>query len=222
MKSIWVIFIKDLKLDLRSLENILAMLFFSVIIILVFSFALPTDNDSHQLLAPGLFWVTFLLAGLLSLNKSFQIEKDDECIESLLLAPISRGNIFLAKMGWSVVFILSIQIIVIPIFSILFYSPLIHYFFELILLSFITSIGFSSLGTLLGGLTTDLRFREILLPILLFPLLLPILLAAVKITQSIVSGQGISEVIDWFKLLVGFDLIFLIISYLTFEFVMEL
>ncbi len=125
-------------------------------------------------------------------------------------------------MGWNVLFILIIQIIVIPIFSVLFYSPFLAHFIELILLSLVTSIGFSSLGTLLSGLTTDLRFREILLPILLFPLLVPLLLASVKITQSVILGQGIWEVIDWFKLLIGFDLIFLIVSYLTFEFVMEL
>ncbi len=209
-------------MDLRSLENLLAMLFFSLTIILVFSFALPIDEKSKKSLAPGIFWVTFLLAGVLSLNKSFQIEKDDDCIESLLLAPVGRGTIFLGKMGWNILFILIIQIIVVPVFSILFYAPFFEHFFALILLSFLTSVGFSSLGTLLSGLTTDLRFREILLPILLFPLLVPLLLASVKITQTIVSGGDIWEAADWLKLLIGFDSIFLIVSYLTFDFVMEL
>ena len=222
MRNSWTIFVKDLRLDLRSLENLLAMLFFSLIIIAVFSFALPMDKKSQEMLAPGIFWVTFLLAGILSLNKSFQIEKENGCMESLLLAPISRGTIFLGKMGWNVLFILMIQMIVIPIFSILFYGPFIAHFFELIGLSFTTSIGFSSLGTLLSGLTADLRFREILLPILLFPLLVPLLLASVKITQSIILNHSILEVDNWITLLVGFDLIFLIISYLTFDFVMEL
>ncbi len=94
MKNSWTILLKDLKLDLRSLENLLAMLFFSLIIIMVFSFALPLDEKSHEMLAPGVYWVTFLLAGILSLNKSFQVEKDNDCMESLLLAPISRGSIF--------------------------------------------------------------------------------------------------------------------------------
>ncbi len=222
MKNSWVIFLKDLKLDLRNLEDLLAMLFFSLIIIMVFSFALPVDEKSRQALAPGVYWVTFLLAGILGLNKSFQVEKDNNCMASLLLAPISRGSIFLGKMTGNVLFILMIQAIVIPIFSTLFYSSFLSYFSELILLSLVTSIGFSSLGTLLSGLTTDLRFREIILPILLFPLLVPLLLASVKITGSITSGRGIIEMLDWLKLLIGFDLIFLIISYLTFEFVMEL
>jgi len=216
------IFYKDLRLDLRSLENFFAMLFFSLIIILVFAFALPTDNASQALVAPGVFWVTFLLAGILSLNKSFQIEKDNHSMESMLLAPISRGAIFLGKMSWNIVFIQIIQALVILIFSLLFSKAFLIHFPELMLLNLVTSIGFSSLGILLSGLTTDLRFKEILLPILLFPLLVPLLLASVKITQDILGGSGLENVFDWLKLLVGFDVIFIVVSYLTFEFVMEL
>ena len=145
MKNAWTILGKDLRLDLRSLEHLLAMLFFSVVIILVFSFALPLDEKSKRALAPGVYWVTFLLAGILSLNKSFQIEKENDCMEALLSAPVSRGAIFLGKMGWNVLFIIIIQMIVIPIFSVLFYGPFIAHFFDLVVLSFAASVGFSSL-----------------------------------------------------------------------------
>lgn len=216
------IFLKDLVLDIRSLENIFAMLFFSIIVIMIFSFALPADDKSHALLAPGVFWVTFLLAGILSLNKSFQIEKDNFCLESLLLSPVSRGAIFLGKMGWNVCFILLIQLLVIPVFSLLFYGPFLDNFLELFLLSFITAIGFSSLGTMLSALTVDVRFKEIILPILLFPLLVPLLLASVKVTQVVLTDELLFQAADWIKLLIGFDVIFLVISYLTFEYVMEI
>ena len=216
------IFYKDLVLDLRSMENVFAMLFFSIIVIMVFSFALPADDKSHALLAPGVFWVTFLLAGILSLNKSFQIEKDNYCLEALLLSPISRGAIFLGKMGWNVCFILLIQLLVIPVFSLLFYGPFLNNIFELLLLSLLTAIGFSSLGTMLSALTVDVRFKEIILPILLFPLLVPLLLASVKITQVVLTDGSLMDVTDWIKLLIGFDVIFLVISYLTFEYVMEI
>ncbi len=220
--DIWTIMLKDLKLDLRSMENFFSMLFFSVIILLVFAFALPVDKQSLALTAPGVFWVTFLLSGILSLNKSFQMEKENLCMEGLLLSPVSRGSIFLGKMAGNVVFIMIVQLLVIPLFSIFFYRSALSHFGELLLLSGVTTIGFSALGTLLSGLTTDLRFKEILLPILLFPLLVPLLLASVKITQGVLNGQGFHEHIDWLKLLVGFDLIFLIISFLTFDFVMEI
>jgi heme exporter protein B len=222
LKDIWIIYQKDLKLDFRSLENFISMFFFSVIILLIFSFALPEEEKIHQLLSPGIFWVTFLLSGLLSLNKSFQIEKENGCMDAMLMSPVSRGAIFLGKMAENVSFILLIQLILIPVFGLLFYSRILEFYGELMLLGLISSAGFSSLGTLLSGMTTDLRFKEILLPVLLFPLLVPLLLASVKITQAILLGDGFQGESDWLKLLLGFDGIFVIISYLTFDFVMEL
>ncbi|MBU2643221.1 heme exporter protein CcmB [bacterium] len=220
--DIWNILAKDIKLDLRSMENFFSMLFFSIIILLIFAFALPAESHDQQLLAPGIFWVTFLLSGMLSLNKSFQMEKENGCMEALLVTPTSRGAIFFGKMAGNTVFIMIVQAMLIPLFSLLFINSAIYHFAELFLLSFVSTVGFSALGTLLGGLTTDLRFKDILLPILLFPLLVPLLLASVKITQSILFGEGFAAELDWLKLLIGFDLIFLIIAYLTFDYVMEI
>ncbi|OGH03225.1 MAG: hypothetical protein A2600_08290 [Candidatus Lambdaproteobacteria bacterium RIFOXYD1_FULL_56_27] len=222
IRAILAILRKDLTLELRKAENFIAMMFFAVIILLIFSFALPPDNDNHKNLAPGVFWVTFLLSGILGLSKSFALEKDLGCMEALLLAPISRGAIFLGKMLGTLVFLLLMLALLIPLFSLLFYPEALPYFFEVLGLSMVTALGFSSLGTLLSGLTTDVRFKEILLPILLFPLLIPLLLASVEILAGIFAGRGFQGELDWLKLLVGFDLIFLIASYLTFDFVMEL
>ena len=213
---------KDLKLDLRSLEHFISMLFFAIVILLIFAFALPLDDDSHKLMAPGLFWVVFLLSGILNLNKLFQIEKENACMDALLLSPVSRGSIYLGKLLENVIFIMSIQVILIPLFSLFFYQDLLQHFFPLFLLSFLVCLGFSSLGTLLGGLTADVRFKEILLPLLLFPLLVPMLLAAVILLKSIIGGAGLGAELDWIKLLVGFDLIYLVVAYLIFDFVMEL
>ncbi len=222
IRDIWAILIKDLQLDLRRMENFFSMLFFTITILLIFAFALPQELSKQINVLAGMFWISFLLSGILSLNKSFQHEKENACIQALLVSPVSRGAIFLGKMSASVVFILIVQGLVIPVFGILFNSLAISYFPELIVLSLLASIGFTSLGTLLAGLTSDIRFKEILLPLLLFPLLVPLLLACVRITQDILGGSGLLASVDWIRLLVGFDLIFLIISYLTFEFVMEL
>ncbi len=222
VSDIWTILAKDIKLDFRSMENFFSMLFFSIIILLIFAFALPADTHDQKTLAPGIFWVTFLLSGMLSLNKSFQMEKENGSMEALLVTPTSRGAIFLGKMAGNTIFIMIIQAMLIPLFSLLFINEAISHFGELLLLSFISTIGFTAIGTLLSGLTTDLRFKDILLPILLFPLLVPLLLASVKITQGILWDQGFQSELDWVKLLIGFDLIFLIISYLTFDVVMEI
>ena len=222
VSDIFTIVLKDLKLDLRRPENFISLLFFSLIILLVFAFALPADKASHRLLAPGIFWVTFLLSGILSLNKSFQMERENAVMEALLLAPISRGAIFLGKMFGNILFILVVQLIVIPLFGVLFHNLSLVQFGELFLLAIIVTAGFTALGTLLSGMTADLRFKEILLPILLFPLLVPLILAAVTITRGVLDNQGLAAAIDWLKLLVGFDLIYMIVAFLTFDFVMEL
>lgn len=222
MNSIKVILFKDLKLDFRSMENFFSMLFFSLIILLVFAFALPANTDNSIVYAPGVFWVTFLLSGILSLSKTFQLEKDNASLDFLLATPISRGAIFLGKMGGNLIFILVIQLIIIPIFCLLFLNSAIEYFPQLFLLSFLVAIGFSALGTLLSGMTVDIRFKEILLPILLFPLLVPLLLSAVRLTQNVLANTSILAQADWLKLLLGFDGIFLVLAYITFDFVMEL
>lgn len=219
--DIVLIVVKDLKLHLRRAENFVAMLFFSLIILLVFAFALPPEYAKKIEIVSGLFWISFLLGGILSLNQSFQLEKENACIEGILVSPVSRGAIYLGKMFSNVVFILVVQCFVIPILGILFNQVVFTYLLEFFLLSAVGAIGFSSLGTLLAGMTSDIRFKEILLPLLLFPLLVPLLLASVSITKVILSGGGIAGASDWIRLLVGFDLIFLIISYLTFDFVME-
>ncbi|MCG8334397.1 MAG: heme exporter protein CcmB [Proteobacteria bacterium] len=222
IRDSWAILIKDLQLDLKRLENFFSMLFFTITILLIFAFALPQDLSKQIDVLAGMYWISFLLSGILSLNKSFQHEKENGCIHALLISPVGRGAIFLGKMFASVTFILIVQGLVIPIFGILFNFLAISFFPELMLLSLLASLGFASLGTLLAGLTSDIRFKEILLPLLLFPLLVPLLLACVRITQDILGGSGLLVSADWVRLLVGFDLIFLIIAYLTFEFVMEL
>lgn len=221
LADILVIVTKDLKLDLRRAENFVSMLFFSLVILLVFAFALPPEYGKEVEIVSGLFWISFLLGGILSLSQSFQLEKENACIEGILVSPVSRGSIYLGKMLSNIIFILVVQCFVIPILGILFNPVVFTYFVEFFLLGVVAAVGFSSLGTLLAGLTSDIRFKEILLPLLLFPLLVPLLLASVSITKVILTGGGIAGAGDWLRLLVGFDLIFLIISYLTFDFVME-
>ncbi len=221
ISNAWTIFAKDLKLDYRRVENFFSMLFFSLVILLIFTFALSPEQTKQIEILCGIFWISFLLSGILSLSKSFSLEKENSCLDALLVSPISRGSIFLGKMMANIAMIMIVQLIVIPAFGILINDVVFNYVAIFVFVSFLASIGFSSLGTLLAGMTSDIRFKEILLPILLFPLLVPLLLACVKISQSILAGEGISPIVDWLRLLVGFDLIFIIISYLTFEFVME-
>jgi heme exporter protein B len=216
------ILLKDLRLDLRRVENFFSLLFFTVTILLIFAFALPPQLTKQVDVLSGMYWITFLLSGILCLNKSFQLEKDNGCMYAVLVSPISRGALFIGKMLATIMFIMVVQGLVIPVFGIMFNSVVFTYLTSFLLLSLLAATGFSALGTLLAGLTSDIRFKEILLPLLLFPLLIPLLLACVKLTQAVLTGAGLAGAADWLRLLIGFDLIFFIVSYLTFEFVMEL
>jgi heme exporter protein B len=221
LSQVWTIFTKDLKVDFRSKENFISTFFFALVILLIFKFSIGNEKEIIKTVAPGIYWATFLLASILALSKTFQLEKDNACMEALVLFPIDRGVIFLGKMGACFIYILIVQIFVIPLFGLFFYNELFSFFGEFLIVCVLATFGFTSLGTLLAAITTDLRFSDILLPVLLFPLLVPLLLASINLTEALFNGQSIFDKADWLKLLLGFDGIFFIASYLTFDFVMD-
>ncbi len=171
--------------------------------------------------AAGLLWVTVLLAGVLGLSKSFTQEREQGCMDGLLLTPVSRGVLYLGKMLSNTLFLGLILVLLLPLFSLFFGVGLRGVGLPLALVLLGGTVGFSALGTLLGGITASLKGREVLLPILLFPLLVPIVVVAVHLTGTILDGRPLSEETQWLQLLGAFDAVFLIVSYLVFEFVME-
>jgi heme exporter protein B len=288
LRHIFIILWKDLLIDLRRKENILAMVFFSLLTLLIFQFALGGSQAVHYRLTPramtaldadgaapetlravasltgvthatrasllaaldalgphrplgearisilkaarrtslqasaaGLLWVMFLLAGLLGLSKSFSQEKENGCMEGLLLTPAGRGVLYLGKMGSNVLFLLLLLAIVLPLFALLYQIPLTGVLLPLCGVLLAGVLGFSALGTLLGAMTSTLRGREVLLPLLLFPLLAPIVIVVVHLTGIILEGESLAEQMDWIRLLAAIDAVFLIVSYLVFEYVME-
>lgn len=197
------------------------MLLFSLLTLLIFNFALDEDPEKIRQLVPGILWVIFLLAGVLGLNKAFAQELENACMSGLLLTPVDRGTIFIGKMLGTTLFLLMVQFFTIPLFLVFFNIEIVNTYWNLLLIVFISTLGFSSLGTLLSGMTATLRGREVLLPVLLFPLMVPHLLSVVKITDYIFFGGMWESVEHWYKLLFGFDIIIGILAYLVFEYVVE-
>jgi heme exporter protein B len=171
--------------------------------------------------AAGLLWVTLLLAGVLGLSKSFNQEREQGCMDGLLLTPVSRGVLYLGKMLSNTLFLLLILALLLPLFSLFFGVGLRGAWAPLAVVLVGGTLGFTALGTLLGGITASLKGREVLLPILLFPLLVPIVVVVVHLSAVILEGQPLLEQMGWLQLLVAFDAVFLIVSYLVFEYVME-
>ncbi len=210
---------KDIIAELRTKEMFSSMFVFALLVIVIFNFAFELRVANVKQVAPGVLWVAFTFAGMLGLNRSFILEKDKGCLEGLLLAPVDRSAIYFGKMLGNLIFMSVVEAIVLPIFWILFNPPLFSP--ALILVIVLGTVGFAGVGTLFSAIAVHTRAREVMLPILLFPIVVPLMIAAVKITGGLLDGQPLSEMRNWLNLLVGFDVIFLTVSYMTFEYVVE-
>lgn len=219
LRSIAAVLWKDLAAEIRSREMISAMLVFALLVILIFNFALELDIRTRGTIASGVLWVTFAFAGTLGLNRSMAMEKDRGCLDGLLLAPVDRSAIYFGKMLGNLAFMLLVEAIVLPIFSILYGINLFQP--GLIAVILLGSIGYVAVGTLLASMTVQARTRDILLPILLFPVVLPVLIPAVKASNGFLLGLEMAEIMPWINLLIVYDVVFLAVSLMVFDYVVE-
>ncbi|CAG0994797.1 hypothetical protein ANAEL_02520 [Anaerolineales bacterium] len=218
-KATFAIVRKDLAAELRSFELVSAMLVFSLLVIVIFNFALELDVKVRQSVTAGVLWTTFAFAGTLGLNRSMATEKDRGCLDGLLLAPVDRSAIYFGKALSNLVFMLIVEAFVIPIYSMLYNINL----FRLDLLGVILlgSIGYTAVGTLLSAMSVQTRTREVLLPILLFPVAIPVLLAAVKASGGLLAGAEFSEVLTPLNILIVYDIVFIAVAFMVFDYVVE-
>src|SRR5271157_876694 len=219
LKATFAVTWKDLTAEFRSHELFSAMLVFSLLVILIFNFALELDITTRQSVTAGVLWVTFAFAGTLGLNRSLAIEKDRDCLDGLLLAPVDRSAIYFGKAISNLVFMLIVEAIVLPIYSLLYNTDLFN--LGLIGTILLGSIGYIAVGTLLASMAVQARTRDILLPILLFPVVIPVLVAAVKASSGFLQGSPASAITPWINLLVAYDIIFIAVAFMVFDFVVE-
>ncbi len=210
---------KDLAAELRSRELLGAMLIFALLVILIFNFALELNLAARQVVTPGVLWATFAFAGTLGLNRSMSMEKDRGCLDGLLLAPVDRSALFFGKAIGNLLFMLIVEVIILPIYSALYNVNLFHP--GLLAVVLLGSVGYVVVGTLLSSMAVQARTRDILLPILLFPVVLPVLVAAVKATGGLMEGIPFAEVRGWFNLLLVYDVIFTAVAFMVFDYVVE-
>ena len=219
LKATFAIIWKDVAAEFRSREIFSAMLVFSLLVILIFNFALELDIVTRQSVTAGVLWVTFAFAGTLGLNRSMAIEKDRGCLDGLLLAPVDRAAIYFGKVISNLVFMLIVEAIVLPVYSFLYNVNLFNP--GLLLVILLGSIGYITIGTLLASMAIQARTRDVLLPILLFPVAIPVLIAAVKASEGFLAGSDFSTIYAPLSLLIGYDVIFTAIPYMVFDYVVE-
>jgi heme exporter protein B len=210
---------KDVISEMRTREIVISVLVFAILVIVIFNFAFGETREMLTAVAPGILWVTFAFSGVLSLNRAFVAEKEDGCLEGLMACPIGREVIYVGKLLGSLLFMLVVEAIALPVFVVLFNLPVLSP--ELITITVLATIGFAALGTLFSALATNTRAREMILPILFLPLVVPVIIAAVKATGLALAGQSWAAMSTWLYMITAFDIVFLVVSYLIFPFVIE-
>ena len=221
LRQAYLLLRKDLLLEWRRRDSLLTMFFFGTLLLFVFHFAFDMPPDKVVELAPALLWLAFLFTGTLGLAQLFQAERENHCLDALLLSPLDRGALFLAKTAFNLILMLLVESVVIPLFWILFNLGSWNLLPQLFLVTLLGTLGFCVLGTITAAITLRARARELLLPLVLFPLMIPVILATIRCMEMVLRTGSFGDAIAWLRLLIGFDVIFLTIGVLIFDWVIE-
>jgi heme exporter protein B len=208
---------KDLRCELRTRQVWIGMAMFALLVLVVFNFAFDLRVDNKAAVAPGALWIAFVFASVLGLGRTLAAEQDRGSMDRLLLCPVDRTAVYFAKLIGNLAFIGAVEIVALPIFAAIYDLPIIT---GLILpIVVLGTIGVAAVGTLFSAVAATTQAREVLLPLLVFPLILPVVIGAVKATEALVSP--VSGDAPWLGLIAAFDVIFLSISAVTFPYVIE-
>ncbi|MDJ0868388.1 MAG: heme exporter protein CcmB [Myxococcota bacterium] len=220
MSVLLAILWKDLVSEWRSRDRAVAMALFAFLVVVVFWFSMPGgDPGLAPKLAPGLLWVAYVFAAILGLNRAFALELENEALSGLALAPTDRGWVFLGKAAANFVILALVQAATALVFALAFDLDLLPVAGRLAGVVALGSLGLCSVGTLFAAVSVRTRYREVMLPLLLLPLLLPVLLGAVGATSALLTAGELP--FRPIQLLIVTDAVFLIVSFIGFEFVLD-
>jgi len=221
VRRAWAVVWKDVLAERRSKETVNAVLFFSVLLLFVFEFTLGADRDRLASVLPGLLWLGVLLAALLGLGRSFVLERENECWEALLLTPGDKSAVYVGKLAGNLLLMALVEAVVLTLFTLFMNVDVGRALPGLLLVLALGTLGIAAVGTLFGAMTAHVRARELLFPVLLLPVLVPVLLAIVKSTEALLAGEPLGVVSHWLKLLVAADVIYVVVGLLTFDVLLE-
>ena len=219
LQIIWQVFRKDIQVEWRSRQELPVMLVFALMVVFLFNFALQLSPDLQAGLASGLLWVSLAFASTLGLNRSISLERENNALDGLLMAPVDRSAIFFGKFLGNFCFTTLVGLVLLPIFSLFYAQNMLR--LPLVLVMLLGLAAYTSLGTLLSALSIQARTRDVLLPVLLYPLALPILIAAVEASRGILIGQTLDDLSSWIYLLLSGTLLFNAAGLLFFTTILE-
>ena len=210
---------KDVVLELRTKDIVVSVLLFALLVIVIFNFAIDPTPARVAVVAPGILWVAFIFGGVLGLTRSFSLEKEHGNLQGLLLTPVGRDAIFFGKMLGIFVFMSVVEAITYPIFAAMFNLSLTVP--ELIPVALLATLGIATVGTVFSAMAVNTRSREVMLPLLFLPVVIPVIVGAVEATGVVIRGEGGSDLVRWIPLLAAFDAVFLVVCPVAFNMVVE-
>jgi heme exporter protein B len=210
---------KDLRIELRTKETLAALLLLGLLTLVVLSFAFDPTSPLREAAAPGVLWVAVTFAGTLGMNRSLLLEREQDCLQGLLLAPVDRGSIYLAKTAANFLFMAAVQVVLVPLFVFFFNLPFWLTVSRVAPVLLLGLLGFAAVGTTFAAISLRTRAREVMLPLLMLPLAAPLLIAGIQATSARMAGEPISAVAHWLNLLGAFDAVFLVVGWMAFEYV---
>ncbi len=205
----WTVAAKDLRSEWRTKESLNAAVSFALVILLLFSFAFDPDSEQTREFSGGLLWLVFAFAGTMILNRSFAREIPNDCLDALVASPVSGAALFAGKAVASFLLLMAVELIALPVFGLFYNVRWGRQWALLLLVVVLATWAMTVIGTMFSALTVNLRLRELMLPVLVYPMMIPALMAAMQLTTVLIAGEAIAgDNLIWLRLLVGFDIIF--------------
>lgn len=212
---------KDLRLEFRRRENLTLMGFFTLVILVIFHFSLDFSQLRFEAVGAGVIWIAVNFAGILALGNSFRQERDEDCLQGLRLTPVDPSAIYLGKLAANLVLLVLLELFLVPLIGFLFNYPLGSIWFPIMIVMLFHTVGFSALGTLFAAITAQTRRGETLLPLLIFPVEIPLIVSATRSTMTILKGGSLADVTRWLALTAAFNLLILAAAVVLFEYILE-
>lgn len=221
MRVAWVVVKKDMTVEVRSLEILSTTMFFAVTVVLMFSFGLVVDGRPLNDVAAAILWVAIAFSGTLALGRTFERERHNDTLRALLLAPADRPALYVGKLVGILLLLGLVELVLVPLVGLLFNAPVIEQALPLAGLVILGTLGFAAVGTLFAAMLVRARSRDVLLPIMLYPMTVPVMIAGVRGTAALFQPTPDPAVAQfWLALLAAFDVVFVILALWTFEPVM--
>jgi heme exporter protein B len=220
LSLIWTLFAKDIRIEWRERETVASVSVFGLLVVLIFDFGFQPAGEESLRLVPGLLWIAFAFSGILSFNRSFEAERENACLEGLYVSPADPGLIYLAKLLANMLFLGIAEVVIVLVTAVWYNFSFLPSFKWFALIVFLGTLGYAAVGATFAAVAANARMREVLLPVLQFPVVFPLFVASVEATTSALRGSYSAEMVSWIKLLAGFAVIFTVLSYLLFEYVM--